>query len=70
MQLTWTLEMRMVIREIVMTDLPRWREYANAEMYHAPYVFWGLALRDGLITQEEHERARRLTGDLWNYVGD
>lgn len=45
-------------------------EYAMAYQYSAPYVLYDLALRDGIITREEYETARRHLGTLWNYCGD
>lgn len=37
---------------------------------HAPYVAFQVAVREGLITQEEYEAARLHYGGMWNYVGD
>ena len=37
---------------------------------HAPYVAFQVAVREGLITEEEYEEARRHYGNMWNYVGD
>lgn len=55
-----------------------WRElYNKFEKMYNPYPVqmsraeaFGNALRDGLITDEDYEGARKYYGNLWNYVGD
>lgn len=34
------------------------------------YPEYGYALQHGLITQEQHDAAKRWYGNLWNYAGD
>jgi hypothetical protein len=47
------------------------RENAAIEwQYNAPYVWWGEALRAGIISDGEYERARDWYGSRWTYVGD
>lgn len=54
----------------VCTDETIARQLGNDNVYGSPAAFWATALRAGLVTQAEYDRARHLVGSGWNYRGD
>lgn len=42
----------------------------NEWMYNSRMTYYGSAMREGIITQDEYNLCRRMFGDIWNYVGD